>query len=223
MARYSSNFDYSYGTSQPKQISPVIAWLIILATTVGFFIVGVVVGKLFFWENYRTTPIVEKAIEGAQAAVKANPKDPNNYVKLGWAFFQKGDYNNAMSQYKKAINLDNRFYPAYLNLGLTYMQVKKYDRAVDNFGTALAINPKSAEALLNLGMAYNQTGKYEQAIKELEKAYRMERGNAMVIYQIGVAYERLGKKDQAIYQYESALSFDPKFTEAQQALKRLKK
>ncbi|GAV23994.1 tetratricopeptide repeat protein [Carboxydothermus pertinax] len=206
-----------------KPVHPVVAYLVLIAFASALFVVGVIIGKAFFWENYDTTPIADRIIEVAQQKVAKDPKNPKNYVDLGWGYFQKKDYNNALAQYKKALDLDKKYYPAYLNLGILYIDTGKYDLAVNTLKQAVALQPKSSNAHLNLGIAYNKLEKYQEALKELKAAYELSPGSTRIIYEIGVAYEKMGKIEDAKYQYKSALEFDPKFEDAKKALERLNK
>ena len=206
-----------------KPLHPVVAYLVILVFASALFVVGVIIGKAFFWENYNTTPVADRIIEVAQQKVAKDPKNPKNYVDLGWGYFKKKDYNNALAQYKKAIDLDRKYYPAYLNLGLLYIDTGKYDLAVSTLKQAVALQPKSSNAHLNLGIAYGKLGKYQEAIKELDAAYELSPGSTKIIYEKGVVLEKMGKIEEAKYQYQSALEFDPKYDEAKQALERLNK
>lgn len=206
---------------QNEKISSTYAYTVIVASTVIIFLIGILVGKMFFWENWDKRADVEKKLDIARQKVQANPKDAQAHVDLGWALLENNKFNDAVNEYKNAVNIDKNFFPAYFNLGLAYMQVKKYDLAVEAFKKALAIQPKSPQAKLNLGIVYNEIGKYDAALKELKDAYEMNRGSTDIIYEIGRTYEKLGKKEEALYQYQSALSFTPADKRVQQAIQRL--
>ena len=204
-----------------NKVSAGYAYTVIVISTVIIFLAGILVGKAFFWENWDKRADVEKKLDIAKQKVATNPKDPQAHVDYGWALLQNNKFNDAVTEYKNALNLDKNFFPAYFNLGLAYMQVEKYDLSVEAFKKALSIQPKSPQAKLNLGIVYNEMGKYDAALKELKAAYEMNRGSSDVIYEIGRTYEKLGKKDEALYQYQSALSFNPSDKRVQEAIQRL--
>lgn len=213
----------SIGQPGKKNINPLVAYAIIVGVVALVFILGIAVGKLFFWNNYSSLSRAEKQLAIAQERLKKSPENPAVITNLGWAYFQKGDYNRALLYYKQAVDKDSKYFPAHLNLGMAYMQKEKWDVAIESFKKAIAIESKSAVAHLNLGISYNKTKKYNEAIKELTIADKLNPGSVEIIYQIGVAYEKLGNMEEAKYQYKSALDFDPKYLEAQKALDRLKK
>ncbi len=205
-----------------NRIKPLKAYAILVSYTLVLFVIGIMIGKLFFWGNYNKQPLADRQISANQQKLKVNPKDPKALTDLGWAYFQKNDYNQALAYYKQALDQDKNYYPAHLNLGLAYMQVKKYDLAVESFKTAISISPKAATAHVNLGLAYNQLQKYADAVKELDLANKANPGSVEVMYELGFAYEKLEKYEDAATQYTAALKFNPKYTKAQEALARIK-
>lgn len=203
-------------------MNPYKAYGIIIGATMIFFVFGILIGKLFFWENFSDLSRAEKALQIAQERYKKTPENPGVVTNLGWAYFQKGEYNKALVYYKQAVDKDAKYFPAHLNLGLAYMQTEKWDVAIEAFKKAVALESKSAVAHLNLGICYNKTAKYDEAIKELNIALKFNPGAVEIIYQLGYTYEKMGKLDDAKYQYESALQFDPKNTDSRKALERIK-
>lgn len=196
-----------------------ILFLIVISIVV--FWGGVTIGKIFFWNQFDRTPLADRQYKAALEKVSQNPNSADNHVELGWALFQKGQYNESLAEYKKAIDIDSKNYRAYYDLGLAYKQVNKYDLAITTLQKAIEMSPKSFEAHYDLGLAYQLNGKFEQALDELQIAYKLNPGSTEIIFSLGQAYEKLGQNEQAKYQYKSALEFDPKFTKAKDALNRL--
>lgn len=208
--------------SKPKK--PLKFWqglIAIILVGILVFWGGEMIGKAFFWNQFDQTPIAERQYQNALEKVRQNPNSAPNHVELGWSLFQKGQYNDALAEYKKAIDLDDKNYRAYYDLGLAYREVKKYDLAISTFQKALEIAPKSFEAHYDLGVVYQQTGKLDQALQEFQLAYKLNPGSTEIIYSMGQIYEQMNNIPEAKYQYKSALEFDPKFTKAQEALNRL--
>lgn len=210
-----------FKTSNNKPIRPLAAYSIFIGSALMFFVIGISIGKMFFWNNYDTTPVFEKQLSIAQQKVSSNPKNPQNHVDLGWAYFQKKDYNKALASYKKALELDKDYYPAYLNIGLTNMQLEKWDVAVESLKKASQINPKSSPAHANLGIALNKKGQFDEAIKHLEASEKLSPGSVGVILNIALAYEGKGQIDDALYHLNGALQYDPSNKDLQKELKRL--
>lgn len=209
--------------SQPttQKIKPLVAYIIIVAYTAILFVIGIMVGKLFFWGDYNKYAAEDRQIQAVEARLSSNPKDTRTITDLGWAYFKKGDYNRALIYYKQALDLDGNYYPAQLNMGLTYLAEKKYDLAVEALKKAISLNPKGATAQVNLGIAYIQTHRYQEAVDQLKTADNANPGNVEIMYNLGFAYEKMQKYQEAANQYQSALQYDPKYAEAKQGLQRV--
>lgn len=198
-------------------------WVLAIIILVNLLIAGIGLwtGRAYVWRNFDRTPPEELQYRSALEKVRNSPDNADHRVELGWAMFQKGMYNEALAEYKKALDLNDNHFAALYNLGLAYAKAGKHDRAISAFQRAIQINPKSFQPHYDLGKAYLAAGKANDAVNELEIAYRLNPGSVDVIYELGQAYEKLSRPEEAIYRYESALKFDPKFQPAIQALARL--
>ncbi|UCH19601.1 MAG: tetratricopeptide repeat protein, partial [Deltaproteobacteria bacterium] len=68
---------------------------------------------------------------------------------------KKGQYDKAISDCKKAIEINPRFVLAYNNRGFAYSEGKgQYDKAISDFDKAIEINPRFAPAYNNRGFVY---------------------------------------------------------------------
>lgn len=208
----------------PKSFKTIKLWkelVIIVGFTLTIFGAGQFIGVKFFWNQFDKTPLVEKQYQHALVKVKETPNNPDSHIDLGWALYQKGQYNEALAEYKKATVLDDKNPRAYLNLGITYRKVEKKDIAITSFQKAIELNPKSYEAHYYLGLTYQSSGKFDQAIQELQLADKIHPGSSQIIYDIGQSKEKNGDIEGAKTDYNYALQYDPNFAKAKDALNRL--
>lgn len=182
---------------------------------------GYALGKYKFWRTYDTTSYADRMEALYTQKAKDDPNNPDNYIQLGYTYFQKQKYDQAISCYQKALALDDKNYQAHYNLGLAFDASGKKDRAIQEFQKAINIAPKAQPAHLSLGMLYLAKGTYDKAESELNKAYEANPGDAQLLYNLGLAKEKLGKKDDAIQAYQASLDLMPTNTAAKQALQRL--
>lgn len=196
---------------------------LLVAATLAFYFVFSEVGQAFFWNAYDTRPPQERAYEAALKRVNENPESADAHTSLGWALFQKGQYNEALAEYKRAIDIEPKHFRAQYDLGLAYAKVEKWDRAIDQFQTAVQINPNNFQPHYDLALAYESTGKLDEAGKELDLAYKLNPGSVDIIYVMGRVYEKQGDRSKAIFQYQSALSLDPNYSKAREALAKMEK
>src|SRR5271165_7066186 len=84
-------------------------------------------------------------------------KNANSWLghcNLGLALFQKGQLDDALAQYEKAVEIDPNNAAAHINLGNAFFQKQQLDEAVAQFQKAVEINPNDAEAQYDLGNAF---------------------------------------------------------------------
>jgi tetratricopeptide (TPR) repeat protein len=91
------------------------------------------------------------ALQLAQAARRAMPGSSVVADTLGWAFYQKGIYQQAINQFQEAIKLakqnkepDNATY--HYHLGLAYAKAERPALAKEHLERALQIDPKYSQA-----------------------------------------------------------------------------
>lgn len=141
---------------------------------------------------------IEQAISYFEESVKADPEYSEAYNNLGYAHQKAGEFEKAISYYKKA--LSNPIYPtaekAYYNMGFSYYRLGEFDAALNSFKEAIKRAPDLSLAYLGLALIYNATGKYgdastamAQAIK-LSPVYRGDREKAAQDF----AVKKLGAK-----------------------------
>ena len=133
--------------------------------------------------------------------------------------YLKSDFQNSISLFKKAIDLDPNFGQAYAHLSgcQSSMYWFYYDRseknvkeAYDNAQKSLQLNPDLAEAHLALGYYYYQCKlEYESAIKEFSKALKIQPNNAEAYFGLGVVYRRMGKFDLAVNNISKGYNLNP--------------
>jgi len=81
---------------------------------------------------------------------------------LGQALLQKGQVDEAMGQYQKALDINPNFDLAHNNLGQALLQKRQVDEAMAQFRKALEITPNYAAAQSNLGAAFLQKGQVDR-------------------------------------------------------------
>lgn len=91
-------------------------------------------------------------------------------IDRGSIYLSRGEYDQAISEFTKAVEMNPKDSGAYKNRGAAYMNKGQYDQAISDYTKALEINPKDAEAYSIRGRAYYFKGKYEKSWEDLNKA-----------------------------------------------------
>jgi Flp pilus assembly protein TadD len=109
-------------------------------------------------------------------ALQVNKLAPNNWHLgnlLGRAYFNKGQYDQAVLAYEKALGQSDRAWVRN-NLGLLYIQQKRWDKAMEELTKAIYLDAKNATVRNNLGVVYQNLGKLEQARRQYKAAVELQ-------------------------------------------------
>jgi tetratricopeptide (TPR) repeat protein len=144
-----------------------------------------------------------------RATIAKNPISWLAHNNLGYILRQKGQVDEAIVQYQKALEIDPGYANAHYNFGNALFQKGRMDEAMEHYQKALEIQPQYAEAHNNLGNVLRQKGRVDEAIIEYQKALKIDPGFAMAHYNLGMVLAQKGLADEAIIQYQKALAIQP--------------
>ncbi len=96
------------------------------------------------------------------------------YYYLGIAYYQKGDYELALSQFQKVIDYAPQNIQARLYAALIHLKQKRFDNAFELLKKLVQEAPDNALAHNLLGNAYIQQGMNEEGMKELSTAIKLD-------------------------------------------------
>ena len=131
------------------------------------------------------------------------------YESRGIAYFGKDEYDNAIRDYNKAVELKPDNARAYRSRGDAYNNKGEYEQSIQDYDKAIELKPDDATIYLNRGNAYNDKGEHERAIQDYDKAIELKPDDAGAYLNRGVAYNRKGEYDEAIQDYDKAIELKP--------------
>jgi len=138
----------------------------------------------------------------------------DDWIKSGGKNYEKGNYEKAISDYSKAIDLEPYESLSYFNRGLCYEMLGKYSEAIRDFNKAIEINPNRVSAYAARGSVYAKLGKNNEAIRDFNKAIELNPKDAESHYWSGVIYNRIGKYSDAIIDFNKVIALDPNHVSA---------
>ncbi|MFZ2198661.1 MAG: tetratricopeptide repeat protein [Thermodesulfovibrionales bacterium] len=116
-----------------------------------------------------------KAIAFFEKASKVDPNYSEAYNNLGVAYEKLGQFDKAISFYKKAVS--NLLYStpekAYISMGNSYYRLGKYEDALYSFKEAAKRAPELSLPYMRMALCYNAMGRYGEASTALTHAIKL--------------------------------------------------
>lgn len=95
------------------------------------------------------------------------------YVNRGKVCHNLRQYNDALQNYNKAIELNPRDGTAYFNRAIAHFILGRSYKAISDNTKAIELNPKDAGAYCNRGLTHLELGKVEEAREDFLKAVKL--------------------------------------------------
>lgn len=88
--------------------------------------------------------------------------------------YAKGDFDRAIDDYARAVELKPDYDDAYIKRGIAYGDKGEYDRETADHTKAIELRPEEAEAYCGRGFAYGQKGDFDRARRDFKKAVELD-------------------------------------------------
>ncbi len=141
--------------------------------------------------------------------VSKSPRKAIGYNGLGLALYNKGDYEGAISNLKRAIEIDPKFENAYVNRANAYNREGNSSQAIVDFNKAIELNPRDADVYNDRGILYFHLGKNTQALADYNKALDLKPYDAHAYYNRGLVFYDQGNLVQSAADLNNAIEINP--------------
>lgn len=131
------------------------------------------------------------------------------YYDRGLSHLNNEQYDEAIAQFKGAINIAPIFKEAYCGLGRTYLSKDDYDYAIVNYTKAIKLNPNSAHSYHGRADAYYAKDDYAHAITDYTKVIELNPNSAQAYHRRAYAYYAKDDYNHAITDYTKAIELNP--------------
>jgi tetratricopeptide (TPR) repeat protein len=132
------------------------------------------------------------------------------YKNRGNVYYGLKEYQKAMADYNRAIELDPNFAVAYSNRGLVYQNdLKEYQKAMADYNRAIELDPNFALAYNRRGLVYYDLKEYQKAMADYNRAIELDPNFAPAYNGRGGVYDELKEYQKALADYNRAIELDP--------------
>jgi tetratricopeptide (TPR) repeat protein len=149
-----------------------------------------------------------------KSSKKAYADEAIKHYNRGVELHQSGFLNQAIAEYRLAIEADERMEEAYSNLGVIYAAQHNYPKAKDAFLKAISLRPNRPTTLNGLGTVLYAQGHIDEAKEQWKSAISVDPNFSSAYYNIGNALESERKLDEAKDAYVKAVAVMPTMADA---------
>ena len=152
----------------------------------------------------------DEAFAELNQALRLDPFSLIINADLGNAYIHAHQYQKAIEQLKKTLEMDQSFYFAHWQLGLAYQMTGAIDQATAEYEKARQLNDDPWIVAL-LAQVAARSGKRDVALKYLDELNKVNMKRYVLAYSFAVAYDGLGNKDRAFQELaKSAEAREPR-------------
>jgi tetratricopeptide (TPR) repeat protein len=153
---------------------------------------------------------VSDTSESPSPTVKPNPKEASGYNNRGIARFQKHDFDGAIADFNRAIELAPEYAAAYTNRGDARRSKGDLDGAIADLDRAIKLDSKNAGAYYSRAYAKRLKKDAAGAIADYTRAIELDGKDGNAYKERGDVWLEKKKYHAAIDDIQKAIQLDPK-------------
>jgi Flp pilus assembly protein TadD len=161
----------------------------------------------------------EETMKKLEALGYLTPDDAEALNNLGQRYQDRGEYEKAIAEFKKAIAMRPNYYRAYNNLAVCYGELKQFDKAEEVLLKTIELKPDNFYAMNNLAVLHMEQRNFEKALGYARRCVEVEPGYVNGRITLGSVLAMTGKVDEARVQFNEALRLEPDNESARNNLK----
>ena len=154
----------------------------------------------------------EKSLEMFTALVEHSDEMKWQPVALGWrgiTYRNMGNYEYALKDFDRAIEIDANYDWALADRGFTYFLMKRYDDAFKDFNRAIELNPDYKWALAQRGFTYTVIKAYDDALSDINRAIEIDPEYISAQVNRGITYRQMKRYDDGLKELDRAIESEP--------------
>jgi tetratricopeptide (TPR) repeat protein len=164
----------------------------------------------------------QESVEAADALLKTAALHPSFsqeqqaqiYRKRGFAYNKLKEYERAITDYNRAIELDSNYARAYASRGDAYRNIREYERSIEDYNRALELRSNYAWAYVGRSQTHSLLKEYGQALKDLNHATEVAPNYTWAYFVRGYIHLWLKDVVQARDDFIHSLELNPKYVNA---------
>ena len=168
------------------------------------------------FQNFERAMTINEMIENSvlknKVAIKYEYK--HKLIKKAKLEIENNQFEIAIADCNKALELDNRFVKAYFYIGISNIKKKDYATAISYFNKALELDPQHAKSWNFLGYSNEKLALFDEAVDSYKKAVNLKPSYSEAYFNMGNSYKYKEEYDKAIESYKKTTEINPDFANA---------
>ncbi len=165
-----------------------------------------------YWGTYllfRDRELVHQAEQACLTAESLDAGLAEVQVALGEIYRGRGRWDESISAYNKAIQIEPRNIGAFVGLAGVYSRIDKPTLAEQTYQRALGLQPGHWETWANYGYYQFDTGQFDKAEKSFRKVVALSPDNVNAYSNLGAALLYQGDFSQAAQVFDKQAALEP--------------
>lgn len=150
-----------------------------------------------------------KALQLRKRLVRRHPNDKRAHSALAGSYAVQDEFDKAIAEYEKAIDIDPDFAPTYNNLGYIHIVKCNYEQAEEAFKNYIRLIPDEANPYDSMADLYTRMGQHEEAIAHFKKSVELNPMFGFSQRKIGLNQIYLGQYDEGRASIRQAIEMEP--------------
>jgi len=145
--------------------------------------------------------------EALAEITRAQDLDPLSLIITsvhGWIYYEGREFDRAVYQYTKTLEMDPKYVPALLDLGATYLRNGEYGKAISRFEEAKTAGGETGRILADVAQAYALSGRRADALQILRRLEHPSEPEFISTWDLALVHVALNDKVVAIDLLEKA-------------------
>ena len=185
---------------------------------------GLVYRRMGKYENAITDfdKVIESGNPNAKVAGKgtylSKEQFADVYFQRGTARLNKADYDLAITDFGKSLEINPNVAAAFNNRGAAFLEKWQFEQATSDLERAIKLNPKYALAYMNRGILHYRQGQNNLAVRDYDEALRLDPKLAIAYANRGRTHSANRRFDEAHTDFNKALKINPNTATAHHGL-----
>lgn len=172
---------------------------------------GIVVLFAAVATSWRVCSYYDSFLDKTKRIAELFPEHPQTWERMGWAYYNLDEYDNAISAANKALEIGGARIASNVHqiTGLSYQRMGRLDEAINELRRAVDADLENPQAYFRLALCLDETGRSREALPLYERTVEIAPSFAPALIRLAANYRQLGRLDDARRLYEQTLRDNP--------------